>query len=170
MKKTPRDIGEAIKRLYAARNELHKAFPELPFTLDGKLVGDIGEAIAIADLGLIKLKEGTKLHDFKTKSGGLVQVKTTQQHLPGRGVGLGLKKESFEHLLVIQLSEEGTYTILFDGPGRYVDEARAHRRTPSLTVSQLRRLNGQVKGDERIVKDRHEGHGNSPKGVGFPEP
>lgn len=152
MNNTPRNIGETIKRLYAARNELHKAFPELPFTLDGKLVGDIGEAIAIADLKLIKLKEGTPLHDFKTSNGKLVQVKTTQQHLPGKGVGLGLKKESFDHLIVIQLSEEGTYKILFDGPGRYVDEARVHKSTPSMTVSQLRRLNGQVNDSERIVK------------------
>lgn len=152
MKKTPRNIGDTIKRLYAARNELRKAFSELPFTLDGRLIGDIGEAIAIADFGLEKLKEGTKLHDFKTSDGKLVQVKTTQQHEEGKGVGLGLKKESFDHLIVIQLSEEGTYTILFDGPGKYVDEARLRRSSPSLTVSQLRRLNREVKADERIIK------------------
>jgi hypothetical protein len=152
MKETPRDIGDSIRRLYIARNELRNAFPELAFTLDGKLIGDIGEAIAIADYGLIKLKEGSKLHDFKTADGRLVQVKTTQQHKAGTGVGLGLKKESFEHLIVIQLSEEGTYRILFDGPGRYVDEARRHRSSPSLTVSQLKKLNDKVNKNERVIQ------------------
>jgi hypothetical protein len=126
-------------------------FPELPFALDGNLIGDIGEAIAICHFGLKKLNSGTKLHDLKTKSGKLVQVKATQHTVPGKGVGLGLIKRSFDHLIVIQLLERG-YEILYDGPGSYVDEARAHKKSASLSVGQLQKLNREVPTRDRLRK------------------
>jgi hypothetical protein len=149
MKQTPRNIGAAIKDLYAARNKLRRAFPELSFTLDGNLVGDIGEAIAIDDYKLISLGKGTKQHDFKTQTGEKVQVKATQQ--TKGGVGLGQEQEHFEHLVVFQIFEDGTYSILFDGPGGYIDKAREHKTSASLTVLQLKKLNSEVKTSERIL-------------------
>ncbi len=140
MRKFPPKIGEILKKLRSARDELKKAFPELRFALDGNLVGDIGEAIAIRDLGFQKLKPGSKLHDCKAKNGTLVQVKTTQQTIPGKGVGLGLEKKTFKHLIVIQLLETG-YEILFDGPGKIINKARARKSSASLSVKQLRELN-----------------------------
>jgi hypothetical protein len=127
-------------------------FPELPFTLDGRLVGDIGEAIALQEFGLTRLPEGTEGHDFVAPNGKLVQIKTTQAIAPNRGVGLGLTIRSFEHLIVIQITEEGRHRILYDGPGTLVDEARRHRTTPSLTVGQLERLNSKVSDSDRIIK------------------
>jgi hypothetical protein len=152
MKPTPRGIGPIIKQLYAARDALRTAFPELPFPLDGKLVGDIGEAIAIADFGLVKLPEGTAKHDFKTADGKLVQIKATQQKIPGKGVGLGNKKEKFDHLIVLQIHENGTYNVLFDGPGTYVDNARDHKKSASLSVLQLQKLEAQVPQNEKLLK------------------
>ena len=151
MKRSSKSLEPIIKRLYQARNELRALFPELPFSLDGKLVGDIGEAIALQDFGLTQLPAGTELHDFVTDDGRHVQVKTTQATAPHRGVGLGLTMQSFEHLIVLQISVEGTYSVLYDGPGTYIDAARSHRKTPSLTVSQLRTLNSKVSKAERIL-------------------
>jgi hypothetical protein len=149
MKQTPRNIGAAIKDLYKARNRLRKAFRDLPFTLDGNLIGDIGEAIAMHDFELIPLRKGSKGHDFKTQSGKLVQVKATQQ--TKKGVGLGQKKVHFEHLVVFQIFEDGTYSILFDGPGGYIDKAWAHKKSASLSAIQLGRLNSEVKQSERLL-------------------
>lgn len=151
MKPFPKKIGEILKKLRSARDELRAAFPQMPFSLDGNLVGDIGEAIAISDLGLEKLKPSSKLHDCKAKDGTLVQVKTTQQTTPGKGVGLGLIKKSFNHLIVIQLFQNG-YEILFDGPGTMIDKARAHKISPSLSVLQLKRLNADVKPKEKLLR------------------
>lgn len=142
-----------IRDLYAARNALKAECRDFSFTLDGKLIGDIGEAIAMHDLGLERLPAGNALHDFKTSDGRLVQVKTTQAARESQSVGLGLQKQSFEHLLVLQLSEAGTYSVLYDGPGRYVDEARSHKKTASLSVGQLRKLNSLVSSAERVVSD-----------------
>jgi len=149
MKHSTKKIGPILKRLYKARNELRTLFPKFPFTLDGNLIGDIGEAIAIQDFGLEKLSRGTKGHDFKTKDGILVQVKATQA-VKG-GVGLGLIMQSFEHLIVIQLTEDGEYGILYDGRGHLIDSVRTHRKTPSLTVNQLRKLNAKVADNDRLV-------------------
>jgi len=152
MKRSVEDLEPIIKQLYAARNALRALFPELPFTLDGRLVGDIGEAIALQEFGLTRLAEGTEGHDFLAPDGRLVQIKTTKAVALNRGVGLGLTIRSFEHLIVIQISEAGTYQILYDGPGTFIDEVRRHRTTPSLTVGQLQRLNSRVNDSDRIIK------------------
>ncbi len=151
MNRFPRRIGIALQKLRAARDELRGMFRGLPFALDGNLVGDIGEAIAICDFGLEKLACNSKLHDFQTRYGKRVQVKTTQQIKPGKAVGLGLIKRSFDHLIVIQLLENG-YEILYDGPGSLVDQARAHKKTASQSVLQLTKLNATVKNNQRLLK------------------
>jgi hypothetical protein len=152
MKPAPRNIGPVVKELYAARNKLRAVFQELSFTLDGNLIGDIGEAIAIADFGLTKLRGNSKGHDFSDAKGRKVQVKLTQQTTPGKPVGLGNKKQTFEHLIVIQMAEDGSYRILYDGPGAYIDAARAHKSSPSLSVKQLTELQQQVHSHERLLQ------------------
>ena len=149
MKRCTKEIRPILKRLYEARNDLRELFPGMKFTLDGNLIGDIGEAIALRDFGLVKLPVGTPAHDFKTPQGRLVQVKATQA--TKGSVGLGLTMQSFQHLIVIQLTEEGDYHILYDGPGAPIDEARIGRQTPSLTVPRLKALNQQVDDKDRLV-------------------
>jgi hypothetical protein len=150
MKSAPRRIGPIIRKLYAARNQLRKAFPKLSFTLDGNLVGDIGEAIAAADYQLNPLPKGTKRHDFMHPNGTKVQVKATQQ--TKGNVGLGRDKQRFEHLVVFQIRENGTYSVLFDAPGRYINKAWKGKKTASLSVLQLKALNAEVRPKERILR------------------
>jgi|ERR1035438_1991526 hypothetical protein len=151
MKPAPRNIGPAVKELYAARNKLRQAFPELPFTLDGKLIGDIGEAIAIADFGLTMLPGNSKDHDFRAPDGRLVQVKTTQKTTSNKSVGLGLEKQTFEHLIVLEVAEDGSYRILYDGPGTYIDEGRTHKSSASLSIKQLTETQQKVPGHQRLL-------------------
>jgi len=149
MPRSTKMLKPILHRLYAARDDLREMFPDLKFTLDGNLVGDIGEAIAIQDFGFTKLPPGTKGHDFKAKGGKLVQVKTTQK--TKGGVGLGLTKQTFEHLVVIQLTEAGEYRILYDGPGDHIDAARDHKTSASLSVGQLQKLNAKVSDRDRLA-------------------
>ena len=144
-----------IKKLYEARNELQSLFPQLRFTLDGKLLGDIGEAIAIQEFGLSKLPEGTKKHDCVTRDGKRVQVKATQETQPGGMVGMGWDKKPFEHLLVLQITEDGNYDILYNGPGGYISDAwneRTERARPDLALSKLGELNSRVGEGERLKR------------------
>ena len=151
MKPAPRNIGPFVQELYHARNKLRQAFPELSFTLDGKLIGDIGEAIAMEHFGLTMLPGNSKAHDFVDAKGRKVQVKTTQKTTSNKGVGLGLEKQTFEHLIVLEVAEDGSYRILYDGPGTYIDAARAHKTSASLSINQLTELHAQVPKHERLV-------------------
>ena len=143
--------AEALKQLYSARNALRNHFPSLPFTLDGRMVGDVGEAIATTRWGLTPLPSNSKTHDVTTPSGLKVQIKTTQQTQNGKGVGLGLDKRSFDHLVIIQIHEDATFNVLYDGPGSYVDQKRNGKKSASLTVKQLRELNSEVLANEKIL-------------------
>lgn len=56
-------IKDALEGLFAAVSELQSVYPGKPFTLDGRLVGDIGEVVASLAYKLT-LNEGmTRHHD-----------------------------------------------------------------------------------------------------------
>ena len=79
------------------------------------------------------MKEGSKGHDL-LKDNKRVQVKTTQKN----SIGMGLKKQEFEHLIAIKIYENGKYEIVFDGPGNKVSN-EFHGN--SIKVAKLRELN-----------------------------
>lgn len=148
----PAPIPEALRNLYAARRILAEAFPAHTFTVDGKIVGDIGEAIASAAFGLIKLRANAKDHDMQTADGRLVQVKATQAAPAHRGVGLGRIKRSFDLLLVLEFDETGRYDVLYNGPGTYIDAAREHKTSATLSRRQLRACQAKVAPHERLMR------------------
>ncbi|GFM60373.1 hypothetical protein PSCICG_15330 [Pseudomonas cichorii] len=72
-----KQIAGALEELFGAVSKLQTAYPGKPFTLDGRLVGDIGEVVASLHYR-IKLNEGlTKHHDAVCDDGRNVQIKTT---------------------------------------------------------------------------------------------
>lgn len=133
----PKPIPAALAQLYDAQRILAKAFPQSTFTIDGKIVGDIGEAIAEGAFGLQKLRAGSKDHDFRTADGRLVQVKATQKAKSSKAVGLGLVKRTFDCLIVLEFDKDGSFEVLYNGPGKYIDDARAHKKSASLSRLQL---------------------------------
>ncbi len=149
----PDPIPQALAKIYAAKNELCAAFPDHSFTMDGKFIGDIGEAIAQQHFGLSKLRVGEKDHDFKTADGRLVQVKATQKaKRESAGVGLGLVKRTFDLLLVIEFDQSGRYEVLYNGPGKYIDDARNHKTSASMSRNQLRQCQLLVAEEHRISR------------------
>jgi hypothetical protein len=72
-----------VKDLYAVVARLESLFPGRRFTLDGHLVGSIGEVLAAARYGLELLPPSTKRHDARARDGRLVQVKATQTNSMG---------------------------------------------------------------------------------------
>lgn len=153
-KKAPAPIPEALAALYKAQDTLRIAFPHHPFGLDGNLIGDIGEAIAEKDFGLVPLRGGNKSHDMQRPSdNALVQVKTTQKASDGKGVGLGLVKTTFDFLLVLEVDKDGSYEVLYDGPGDIIDAAREHKKGASLSRKQLRACQKELKARDKLTKD-----------------
>ena len=145
-------IEEALKGLFAAVAMLKEAYPGKPFTLDGRLVGDIGEVVASLAYSLT-LNDGlTKHHDAVTDDGRNVQIKTTfgttltfpVHHVP-------------DYYLGIRLNRDGSFEEIYNGPGHLI-QAQLAKRAPTRTglhgglMVMLKRINGLVPDSQRIPK------------------
>lgn len=149
--RAPEPIPSVIQCLYAQQDILRKAFPNHSFALDGNLIGDIGEAIAQNLFGLEKLTGNSQRHDMKRSEDGLlVQVKTTQKAAASKPVGLGLVKQTFDCLLVLELEQDGSVDVLYNGPGSIIDEKRRHKKSASLSRLQLRECQTRVNEEHRL--------------------
>lgn len=104
------EIPNLLKDLYKIVGRLEKLFPGRPFTLDGHLVGSIGEVLAAKRYGLELLPPGFEGHDARDTSGRLVQIKATQR----ARVGLTVEPE---RLIVLKILSDGTDVEVYNGLG-----------------------------------------------------
>ena len=70
-------IESSLKKIFSGINQLKEALPSKEFTIDGRLVGDIGEAIVQRDYDLFLYEGLTKDYDGETPCGKKVQIKAT---------------------------------------------------------------------------------------------
>jgi hypothetical protein len=147
----PGDVDQVpalVRELYASAAKLQALFPSRKFTLDGHLVGSIGEVIASAWYGLELLPCSTEAHDARSSDGRLVQVKATQRMM----IGLSACPE---HLIVLRLLPDGTVEEVYNGPGSLAWSKVGPRQKTSLchvSVSALRRLMQDVPPDTRLQR------------------
>lgn len=107
-------IEAAVKGLLKIVRKLATYYPNKRFTLDGRLVGDIGEVLAEInyDIKLFKVQE--PLHDGKSSDGKLVQVKATMQD------ALTFGGTPPDYYLGLKIHKDGTYEQIFNGPGAVI--------------------------------------------------
>jgi hypothetical protein len=135
--------------MFKISTELENAFPGRKFTLDGHLVGSIGEVIAAYYYNLVLLPSSTERHDASAPDGRLVQIKATQgMH------GIAMRSEP-EHLIVLWLDDNsGNAHEVYNGPGFLVWDAcgkLASNGTRSITISKLKRIATQVAPEQRLA-------------------
>ncbi|MDB4285527.1 hypothetical protein N9903_01320 [bacterium] len=145
-------ISKAVGQLLRIVQDLRRAHPKKKFTLDGRLVGDLGEALAedIYDINVFEKLE--KHHDARSRNGRLVQIKATMKnsltfpadHIP-------------DYYLGLRIDSKGTAKEIFNGPGRIAHEAIRNRRPTknnlhSISLKRLEGLNKRVPPKERIPK------------------
>lgn len=145
-------IPDAISQMLQIVERLQKTYPKRKFTLDGRLVGDLGE-ILVEDAYDVKLFDDQKKHhDGTTSDGRYVQVKATMK---------GALTFPVDHIpdlyLAIQIHQDGTFTEVFNGPGCIAQEAVKCRKPAknnqySIAVAILKKLNEKVKESERIPR------------------
>ena len=146
-------MPEDIKELVAARQLLKKHYEHtgLEFTFDGKLVGDIGEALAVEIFGIKLTKKGNRAIDGHAPDGRSVQIKAS-----GSGLGPAFQPgeaEDANHLLFFGLNyDERVAEVIFNGPEALVrsflpDEWKGSR---AVTIGQIRRANNEVREDQRL--------------------
>lgn len=147
-------IPEAVKQLLEIVERLRNAYKDQnkQFTLDGRLVGDIGEVL-VEEAYEIKLFEDLqKHHDATSTDGRLVQIKATMKdhltfpvdHTPTYYIG-------------IKIHSDGTFTEIFNGPGLVARQAVKNRKATktnlhSVSISTLSKLSATVKDADRIPK------------------
>jgi hypothetical protein len=119
-------LPAAIAELIAARNSLRKHYREvlrhrgsgvqLKFTLDGNLVGDLGEAIAVELFGirLVETKSTEGIDGYAPDGRTTVQIKASGT---GRGPAFRQTETRADHLLFFDLDfEKATGTVVYNGP------------------------------------------------------
>lgn len=146
------DLAAEITDLLIARNKLRERYQAagLTFTLDGNLVGDIGEAIA-AELFGIKLgaKCGAGI-DGHAPDGRTVQVKASGSNL---GPAFRFIETRADHLLFFNFDFEACKgTVTFNGPEHIaiakLPEVWKNQR--SVTLTGIRRANETVSDADRL--------------------
>lgn len=157
------DMPDLIADMVAARNMVREHYRamldrqgsavELKFTLDGNLVGDIGEALA-AQLFGIRLVEtkSTEGIDGYAPDGRTVQVKATGT---GRGPAFRCVETRADHLLFFDLDfGRCRGAIVYNGPEHYavrhLPDVFANQR--SLSRHQIRAADAMVQPNERLAR------------------
>ena len=143
---------DAVVELLQIVDQLRAKYPHKKFTLDGRLVGDLGEVFVEGEYELTLYETLEKHHDAETADGRKVQIKATMQnsltfpvdHVP-------------DYYLGIQIHSDGTFTEVFNGPGciaRKSIESRKPTKTNlhSVTVSALKKLNVEVQEGDQIPR------------------
>jgi hypothetical protein len=104
-----------VAKLYAAVAELEHTYPGRKFTLDGHLLGSVGEVLAESALKMRLLKMSAPVHDAVCSDRGDVQIKITAK----RSIAL---RHPCNHLIIFQVVSPTEAEIFYDGPGAIVWE------------------------------------------------
>jgi hypothetical protein len=124
------------------------------FTIDGRLVGDIGEVVAERDYLLELDADSAAKHEGVTPDGTRVQIKATFKNKltfkGGEGLYLGLK-----------LHRDGTYEEIFNGPAKEISAKFSHRKgidsaLLSLSAKALHKLSKHLKDHPKVQRRDHQ--------------
>lgn len=124
----------------------------LKFTLDGNLVGDIGEAIAVELFGirLVETKSVEGIDGYTSDGSRTVQIKATGT---GRGPAFRNTETRADLLLFFDLDfEKACGTVVYNGPEHYAVQKlpRNFVGQRSLTAIQIRSADDLIPEEERI--------------------
>jgi hypothetical protein len=141
-------ISDALRLIFCGIEQLKNAFPNRAFTIDGRLVGDVGEVIAALEYDLVLQDVSHPTHDAITGDGRNVQIKATfKEALTFRSVP--------DYYLGFKLYPDGRHEEIFNGPGRMISERYPNRKglgvsLLSFPIIELRKLSDQVAETDRI--------------------
>lgn len=145
-------ITEGLALIFKGIERLREAFPNRAFTIDGRLVGDIGEVIAALEYDLTLDPVSQPDDDACCPDGRRVQVKATFKD------SLTFKTCP-DYYLGFKLYADGHYEEVFNGPGRIILERFAGRKgigaqLLSFPIKELQSLSTKVDPADRIPRRR----------------
>lgn len=140
-----KNIHKYVRRLVKIVNELEGEFPGRHFTLDGHLVGSIGEVVAAYHYGIKLFAASTPIHDGQIGR-KKVQIKTTQKN------NIVISREP-DYLIVLYMDKTGRFYEIFNGSGREPWESASKRDSHNnrhIVISKLMKLDMNMDGRKRI--------------------
>lgn len=151
-------LSQAIRDLYAIVDRLGEecAVHDRHFTLDGHLLGSIGEVYAAERHGISLYTSSKKAHDgWKVDTTGRrreVQIKVTQTRAKRRVVPISHQPD---YLIVLLVDEDGSFEEVYNGPGTKVwdlvkDKAKPANGQYQVTLNKLRELDAEVREEDRV--------------------
>ena len=143
---THKSITEIIQDLFETVRELEQRYLGRKFSIDGHLLGSLGEVIAAEHYGLTLLPNSYERHDAKDKQGRMVQIKATQINK------ISISSEP-DYLIVIQLTPNGNWFEIYNGAGSRVwnsaGKMQKNGQRP-ISIAKLKILMASVKENEKI--------------------
>lgn len=143
-------IRQALDNIFTGINALRKTFPNKEFTIDGRLVGDLGEVFAALhyDVELYPISQPS--YDGQCSDGKKVQIKATFKDSLTFGT-------TPDYYLGLKLFPDGRYEEVYNGPGRIIYERYKDRKgigktLLSFPLSELNRLSKLASPSDRIKK------------------
>ena len=141
-------LSDKNKELYKITAELEHTYPGRKFTIDGHIIGSIGEVIVAEHYGLELLPNSTETHDAVSADGKYVQIKATQINR------IAISSEP-DYLIVIKLFSDGSWEEFYNGPGKPVwnnaGKMQKNGQRP-ISLSKLRCLMSSVDKKDRFVR------------------
>ncbi len=137
-------VTETIRKLYLLVAELEQQHPKRHFTLDGHMLGSIGEVYAEERYGLQLYEPSYPVHDARTVDGREVQIKLTQTNRVAM-------YEEPDYLIVLKIDKEGTISEIYNGPGKEPwDMAGKKQKNGQRAISIKKLMSIKVPVDQRI--------------------
>lgn len=140
------NVRRQIQKLIQIVQELEQDFPGRHFTLDGHLVGSIGEVMAAYYYGIELYQASAVAHDGEI-DGKKVQIKISQQD------NIVINHEP-EYLIVLYLNKNGNIYEVYNGPGKAPWENASKRDSHNnrhMMVNKLMELDKLVNETDRIA-------------------
>lgn len=144
------EISASLELIFSGIKRLADAFPARAFTIDGRLVGDIGEVLGALEYDLELDEVSRPTHDATTPDGRNVQIKATfKEQLTMRSVP--------DFYLGFRLDQNGDFEEIYNGPGKLIAGRYSHRKgigkqLLSFPVSELKKLSSTIPANQRIPK------------------
>jgi len=128
-------VTRHLDALHDASEGLEALFPGRKFTLDGHLVGSIGEVVAAYMFGLNLMLASTLGHDAKAPDGRQVEIKLTQR------TSVALRHPP-DHMIALHRPKGGPVRVVYNVPGSLVWDGCGKVQKNGQRVMSLARLRG----------------------------
>jgi len=110
-------LQDGLGLIFEGIRKLNEAFPNRKFTIDGRLVGDIGEVIAELEYDVVLHDVSQPAYDGETSDGRRVQIKATFKNQL-------TFKTTPDYFLGFKLFQDGSYEEVYNGPGNLICSGR----------------------------------------------